>query len=154
MGLKSLNSYSAGIGFYGQDGGSYGTLTASSSGLAWTGNILATGGVTAYTSSDRRLKKNIRPLDSLKVIRTLGGTFEFDYRKDGRHSIGFIAQNVRKSALSDIVGELDGYLRINYLDTRLISLALGASVELDDEVTRLKKRVSELEKEVERLKAA
>jgi hypothetical protein len=124
------------------------------SGLTVTGNILATGGVTAYTTSDRRLKKNIRPLDSLRVIRTLGGTFEFDYRKDNRHSIGFIAQNVRKSELSDIVGELDGYLRINYLDTRLISLALGASVELDDEVTRLKKRVSELEKEVERLKAA
>jgi hypothetical protein len=154
MGLKSLNSYSAGIGFYGQDGGSYGTLTASGSGLTWTGNILATGGVTAYTSSDRRLKKNIRHIDSLGVIRSLGGTYQFDYRKDNKHSIGFIAQNVRKSALSDMVCESAGYLRINYLDTRLISLALGASVELDDEVTRLKKRVSELEKEVERLKAA
>jgi hypothetical protein len=154
MGLKSLNSYSAGIGFYGKDGGSYGTLTASGSGLAWTGNILATGGVTAYTSSDRRLKKNIRHIDSLGVIRSLGGTYQFDYRKDNKHSIGFIAQNVRKSALSDMVCESAGYLRINYLDTRLISLALGASVELDDEVTRLKKRVSELEKEVELLRAA
>jgi hypothetical protein len=154
MGLKSLNTASAGIGFYGSNGTNYGTLTASGSGLAWTGNILATGGVTAYTTSDKRLKKNIRPVDSLKVIRTLGGTYQFDYRKDNRHSIGFIAQNVRNSELSDIVGELDGYLRINYLDTRLISLALGASVELDDEVTRLKKKVSKLEKEVERLKAA
>ena len=154
MGLKSLNTASAGIGFYGNDGTSNGTLTALSSTLTWTGTICATGGVTAYTTSDRRLKKNIRPLDSLRVIRTLGGTFEFDYRKDNRHSIGFIAQNVRKSALSDMVCESAGYLRINYLDTRLISLALGASVELDDEVTRLKKRVSELEKEVKRLKAA
>ena len=149
-----MNFDSAGIGFYGSNGTNYGTLTASGSGLAWTGNILATGGVTAYTSSDRRLKKNIRPADSLRVIRTLGGTFEFDYRKDNRHSIGFIAQNVRKSALSDMVRESAGYLRINYLDTRLISLALGASVELDDEVTRLKKRVSELELEVNELKSA
>ena len=125
-----------------------------SAGLTVTGNILTTGGVTAYTSSDRRLKKNIRLIDSLGVIRSLGGTYQFDYRKDNRHSIGFIAQNVRKSELSDIVGELDGYLRINYLDTRLISLALGASMELDDEVTKLKKRVSELEKEVKQLKAA
>jgi hypothetical protein len=154
MGLKSLNTASAGIGFYGNDGTDNGTLTALSGTLTWTGTICATGGVTAYTTSDRRLKKNIKSIDSLSVIRSLGGTYQFDYRKDNRHSIGFIAQNVRKSELSDIVGELDGYLRINYLDTRLISLALGASVELDDEVTRLKKRVSELEKEVERLKAA
>jgi hypothetical protein len=154
MGLKSLNTASAGIGFYGNDGTSNGTLTALSGTLTWTGTICATGGVTAYTTSDRRLKKNIKSIDSLSVIRSLGGTYQFDYRKDNRHSIGFIAQNVRKSELSDIVGELDGYLRINYLDTRLISLALGASVELDDEVTRLKKRVSELEQEVKQLKAA
>ena len=136
-----------------------GTLHASgaatlSAGLTVTGNILATGGVTAYTTSDCRLKKNIRGIDSLSVIRSLGGTYQFDYRKDNRHSIGFIAQNVQDSELSDMVKESDGYLKINYLDTRLISLALGASIELDDEVTRLRKKVSKLEKEVERLKAA
>lgn len=46
----------------------------------------------------------------------------------------------------------DGYLKLNYLDTRLIALALGAAVQVDDKVERLKKRVRELEKEVELLK--
>ena len=119
------------------------------------GNFLSTGGVTAYTSSDRRLKMNIQPVNSLAVIRTLGGTFQFDWKKDGKHSIGFIAQNVEQSKLLSMVYHgKDGYLKLNYLDTRLISLALGASVELDDEVTRLKKKVAGLEKEVETLKQA
>jgi hypothetical protein len=42
MGLKSLNSASAGISFYGKDSTNYGTLTATGSGLTWSGTINAT----------------------------------------------------------------------------------------------------------------
>ena len=119
----------------------------------FTGNVLARGGVTAYTTSDRRLKTNIKQVDSLKIVRSLGGTWQFDYKDTGRHSIGFIAQSVRGSMLKSMVyASDDGYLKLNYLDTRLIALALGAAVQVDDKVERLKKRVRELEKEVELLK--
>lgn len=119
----------------------------------FTGNVLARGGVTAYTTSDRRLKTNIKQVDSLKIVRSLGGTWQFDYKDTGRHSIGFIAQSVRGSMLKSMVyASDDGYLKLNYLDTRLIALALGAAVQVDDKVERLKKRVMELEKEVESLK--
>lgn len=119
----------------------------------FSGNVLAQGGVTAYTTSDRRLKANIKQVDSMKIIRSLGGTWQFDYKDTGRHSIGFIAQSVRGSMLKSIVyASDDGYLKLNYLDTRLIALALGAAVQVDDKVERLKKRVRELEKEVELLK--
>ena len=119
----------------------------------FTGNVLAHGGVTAYTTSDRRLKTNIKQVDSLKIVRSLGGTWQFDYKDTGRHSIGFIAQSVRGSMLKSMVyASDDGYLKLNYLDTRLIALALGAAVQVDDKVERLKKRVRELEKEVELLK--
>ena len=47
----------------------------------------------------------------------------------------------------------EGYMKLNYLDTRLISLAVGGIIEVDDEVTKLKKRVKELEEEVKQLKA-
>ena len=119
----------------------------------FSGNVLAHGGVTAYTTSDRRLKTNIKQVDSMQIIRSLGGTWQFDYKDTGRHSIGFIAQSVRGSMLKSMVyASDDGYLKLNYLDTRLIALALGAAVQVDDKVERLKKRVRELEKEVELLK--
>ena len=117
------------------------------------GNVSAMGGVTAYTTSDRRLKTNIKQVDSLKIVRSLGGTWQFNYKDTGRHGIGFIAQSVRGSMLKSMVyASDDGYLKLNYLDTRLIALALGAAVQVDDKVERLKKRVRELEKEVEFLK--
>ena len=119
----------------------------------FSGNVLAQGGVTAYTTSDRRLKENIKQVDSMRIIRSLGGTWQFDYKDSGEHSIGFIAQSVKDSVLKSIVyTNADGYLKLNYLDTRLIALALGAAVQVDDKVERLKKRIKVLEKEVEQLK--
>ena len=116
-------------------------------------NILAKGGVTAYQSSDVRLKTNITKLNCLNVIKSIGGTYEFDYLRDHKHSIGFIAQNVNNPLLKDIVAkDDDGYLKINYWSPKLISLAFGALTEIDDEVDKLKARVRELETEVEQLK--
>ena len=116
-------------------------------------SILAKGGVTAYQSSDIRLKTNITKLNCLNVIKSIGGTYEFDYIRDHKHSIGFIAQNVNNPLLNDIVAKDDnGYLKINYWNPKLISLAFGALTEIDDEVDKLKARVRELENEVEYLK--
>lgn len=116
-------------------------------------SILAKGGVTAYQSSDIRLKTNIAKLNCLNVIKSIGGTYEFDYIRDHKHSIGFIAQNVNNPLLKDIVAKDDnGYLKINYWNPKLISLAFGALTEIDDEVDKLKARVRELESEVEYLK--
>lgn len=118
-----------------------------------SGNILSAGGVTAYQSSDVRLKTNITKLNCLNVIKSIGGTYEFDYIRDHKHSIGFIAQNVNNPLLNDIVAKDDnGYLKINYWNPKLISLAFGALTEIDDEVDKLKARVRELEIEVEYLK--
>lgn len=116
-------------------------------------SILAKGGVTAYQPSDVRLKTNITKLNCLKVIKSIGGTYEFDYIRDHKHSIGFIAQNVNNPLLNDIIAKDDnGYLKINYWSPKLISLAFGALTEIDDEVDKLKARVRELENEVEYLK--
>ena len=116
-------------------------------------SILAKGGVTAYQSSDVRLKTNITKLNCLNVIKSIGGTYEFDYLRDHKHSIGFIAQHVTNPLLKDIIAkDKDGYLKINYWNPKLISLAFGALTEIDNEVDRLKARVRELENEVEYLK--
>ena len=118
-----------------------------------SGNILASGGITAYSSSDIRLKINLHKADSLSLIRSLGKVYEFDYKKSGEHSIGLIAQNVQKSKLSDLVANDDeGFLKLNYWSPKLISLALGGVMQVDGKVTRLKKKVKALEKEVKLLK--
>lgn len=116
-------------------------------------SILAKGGITAYQSSDVRLKTNITKLNCLNVIKSIGGTYEFDYLRDHKHSIGFIAQHVNNPLLKDIIAkDKDGYLKINYWSPKLISLAFGALTEIDDEVDKLKAKVRELENEVEYLK--
>ena len=117
------------------------------------GNILATGGITAYSSSDIRLKQDLRKLDYLSIIRAMGGTFGFAWKKDNTRSIGWIAQHVLCNPyLKDIV-ETDekGYYKINYWSPKLIATAFGAIEQVGDEVSRLKARVVFLESEVQRL---
>ena len=116
-------------------------------------NILATGGVTAYASSDARLKTDLRKLDYLGIIKAMGGTYGFAWKKDNTRSIGWIAQHVLCNPhLKDIV-ETDekGYYKINYWSPKLIATAFGAIEQVGDEVSRLKARVVFLESEVQRL---
>lgn len=117
------------------------------------GNILATGGITAYSSSDIRLKQDLRKLDYLGIIKMMGGTYGFAWKKDNTRSIGWIAQHVLQNPhLKDIV-ETDekGYYKINYWSPKLIATAFGAIEQVGDEVSRLKTRVVFLESEVQRL---
>ena len=117
------------------------------------GNILAAGGITAYSSSDIRLKQDLRKLDYLGIIKAMGGTYGFAWKKDNTRSIGWIAQHVlHNPQLKDIV-ETDekGYYKINYWSPKLIATAFGAIEQVGDEVSRLKARVIFLESEVQRL---
>ncbi len=121
--------------------------------LSVNGNVLATGGITAYSSSDIRLKQDLRKLDYLGIIKAMGGTFGFAWKKDNTRSIGWIAQHVLCNPhLKDIV-ETDekGYYKINYWSPKLIATAFGAIEQVGDEVSRLKARVVFLESEVQRL---
>ena len=117
------------------------------------GDCLVKGGVTAYQSSDIRLKQDLRKLDYFGIIKAMGGTFGFAWKKDNTRSIGWIAQHVLCNPhLKDIV-ETDekGYYKINYWSPKLIATAFGAIEQVGDEVSRLKARVVFLESEVQRL---
>ena len=116
-------------------------------------SILAEGGVTAYQSSDIRLKQDLRKLDYLGIIKAMGGTFGFAWKKDNTRSIGWIAQHVLCNPhLKDIVEtDENGYYKINYWSPKLIATAFGAIEQVGDEVSRLKARVVFLESEVLRL---
>jgi hypothetical protein len=140
-------------GIYDVSTGNWMLYRDSSMNIYMTGSVLATGGITAYSSSDIRLKQDLRKLDYLSIIKAMGGTFGFAWKKDNTRSIGFIAQHVLCNPhLKDIV-ETDekGYYKINYWSPKLIATAFGAIEQVGDEVSRLKARVVFLESEVQRL---
>lgn len=114
-------------------------------GSSWnfTGSVVASGEVTAY--SDARLKSNIHTLDYR------GRLIPRHYVKDGKQSIGFIAQEVQTLYPELVLGydKSRPYLSLNYNGcTAVLSAQLN---HVEDEVTLLKKRVEFLEKEVKRL---
>ena len=137
---------------YGQGNVGIGTQTPSEK-LEVRGNILAIGGVTAYSSSDIRLKQNLHKLNYLNIIKAMGGSYGFTWRKDNKHSIGWIAQHVLSNQYMRDIVETDenGYYKINYWSPKLIATAFGAIEQVGDEVSRLKARVVFLESEVQRL---
>ena len=140
------------IGVYNYSGNNWLFYTDTST-FYTSGGILATGGITAYSSSDIRLKQDLRKLDFFGIIKAMGGTFGFAWKKDNTRSIGWIAQHVLCNPhLKDIVEtDENGYYKINYWSPKLIATAFGAIEQVGDEVSRLKARVVFLESEVQRL---
>lgn len=108
-------------------------------GSSWnfTGSVVASGEVTAY--SDARLKSNIHTLDYR------GRLIPRHYVKDGKQSIGFIAQEVQALYPELVLGydKSRPYLSLNYNGcTAVLSAQLNY---VEDEVTMLKNKVRELE---------
>ena len=124
--------------------GSY-VVTITGSTLSVTGSVVASGEVTAY--SDARLKSNIHTLNYR------GRLIPRHYVKDGKQSIGFIAQEVQTLYPELVLGydKSRQYLSLNYNGcTAVLSAQLNY---VEDEVTMLKNKVKQLESEVTRLNA-
>lgn len=119
------------------------------------GNFKAIGTISGSSSSDLRLKENIHSLDCLGIIKSMGGTVGFNWKSDGKESIGWIAQRVQQNPyMEDLVtcGE-DGYLKINYWSPKLIAVAFGAIEQVGDEIDKLKARIKELESKIKELES-
>lgn len=120
---------------------SFGVGTAAS---GTTGEIRATGDITAYYSSDERLKENFTPLaGALDKVKAIGG-YEFDWKegiedvvsKTG-HDIGVKAQELQ-AQYPELVHERDnGYLAVDYI--KLNAVLIEAVKELAAKVEELSK---------------
>lgn len=114
------------------------------------------GQLSTTTSSDRRLKENIKKVDVGKWLCSLGGAYTFEYIGEevardefysGTH-VGFIYQNVKKSLLERMCIEReDGYGSLNYLHPDYLGLLGAAAINHEDRLAKLEKRVEQLEKE-------
>ena len=116
------------------------------------GGLTATGNITAFASSDKRLKENIIPIDNaLEKIEKLDGV-EFDWTDEyiqresngkgednyffRKHDVGLIAQQV-ESVLPEVVATRDdGYLAIKY--EKIVPLLVECIKELKKEINELK----------------
>ena len=106
-----------------------------------TGAITATGDITAFYSSDRRMKDNVTPIEnSLEKVSQLGG-YEFDWNHvspyEGMHDIGVIAQEVLKVAPEAVAKRENDMLAVRY--EKLVPLLIEAIKDLKKEVEELKR---------------
>ena len=116
-------------------------VTYSSSVFSVTGAITASGDITAYYSSDYRLKNNVKIIEnaSEKVAQLRGVEFDWNDKQSmyEGHDIGVIAQEVEAVAPEIVVTREDGYKAVNY--QKLTALLIEAVKDLQEEIKELKK---------------
>lgn len=136
-------------------------LQLNSSRLLIDGNIEATGAVTAKSSSsDIRLKKNIKEYNALDIIHKLKSVKYYwnDTAKanspifnDNEEHYGLIAQDLLINGYSQWVSNcFKDYYVIQY--ERLIPVLWRGIQQVDNEVATLKKKIATLEKELSSVK--
>ena len=136
-------------------------LQISGSRLLINGNIEATGAVTAKSSSsDIRLKKNIKEYNALDIIHKLKSVKYYwnDTAKanspifnDNEEHYGLIAQDLLINGYSQWVSNcFKDYYVIQY--ERLIPVLWRGIQQVDNEVATLKKKIATLEKELSSVK--
>lgn len=137
-----------------------GSLTGVAS-ITASGNITAAGAITAKSSSsDIRLKKNIKEYNALDIIRKLKSVKYYwnDTAKanspifnDNKEHYGLIAQDLLINGYSQWVSNcFKDYYVIQY--ERLIPVLWRGIQQVDNEVATLKKKIATLEKELSSVK--
>lgn len=114
-----------------------------------SGDIRAAGNITAYYSSDQRLKENVTNIsNALTKLQSINGV-EFDWTDayisqhggfDGtfmrKHDVGVIAQEIEAVMPEVVMQRSDGYKAVKY--EKIIALLIEAIKELKAEVDSLK----------------
>ena len=124
-------------------------MTLPSERLEVNGNAKATAFL--YTS-DKRLKKDIKPLkNSLKKVIALNGV-EFIWRKTGESETGLIAQDVEKVVPNLVeTSSVDGMKSVKY--GNIVALLIESTKEQHEEVRQAKREIASLQEENRKLKA-
>ena len=120
-------------------------LSTINTGVSITGELQVSDDITAFYSSDERLKDNVTAIDDpLAKVLSLGG-YTFDWNenttKEGTET-GVIAQEVEALGLPGLVTTRDnGYLAVNY--EKLVPLLIEAVKELSSKVDALEEKLSD-----------
>lgn len=121
---------------------------ANNGNVSMTNNLSVSGEITAYSSSDIRLKENINPLNnSLSIINKLNPVSynwnekakELNPNKSDKIDVGLIAQELEQ-VLPNFVHPIynDDYLSIDYV--KLIPYLIGSIKELNNKIITLENK--------------
>ena len=118
--------------------------------LQVTGDVVVTGNITAFYSSDISLKDNIRPIESaiFKVQQIRGVTFDWneksnELQQEKGHDVGLIAQEVEMVLPEVIQIRKDGIKAISY--EKVVPLLVEAIKEQQTLIEDLSNRIKSLE---------
>ena len=111
----------------------------------FNGNVTVTGDITAFYSSDKRLKENITPIeDATGKIKQIGG-YTFNWKegienittKSG-NDVGIIAQEIETILPQLVIEREDGYKGVDY--PKLVALLIESNKELAKRIESLESR--------------
>jgi hypothetical protein len=105
-----------------------------------TGILSVTDDITAFYTSDQRLKDNITPIEDplAKVLSISGNTFDWnDKSHKSGHDVGVIAQEIEKVLPEAVTTRDNGYLAVDY--QKVVPLLIEAVKELSAKVDALEK---------------
>ena len=115
-----------------------GSVVAIQTNTTITGILSVTDDITAFWSSDERLKDNITPIDDplAKVVSISGNTFDWnDKSNKSGHDVGLIAQEIEKVLPEAVTTRDNGYLAVDY--HKVVPLLVEAIKELSAKVDAL-----------------
>lgn len=131
-----------------------GNITASNGEIS-AGTITSSGNSNAVAflyTSDKRLKKQIKDIhgqEALRLIRELQGV-HFNWKKDGKKDIGFIAQEVQE-VVPELVQKVhkgeNSHLAVQY--GNIVAIAVEALKEQDRKIERLETENKEIKKKLD-----
>jgi hypothetical protein len=112
-----------------------------------TGILSVSDDITAFWTSDERLKDNITPIDDplAKVLSISGNTFDWNEKSNkSGHDVGVIAQEIEKVLPEAVVTRDNGYLAVDY--HKVVPLLIEAVKELTAKVESLEYDFASLQK--------
>ena len=105
------------------------------------GGLSVTGDITAFYTSDQRLKDNVTPIEDplTKVLSISGNTYDWNENsgKEG-HDVGVIAQEVLEVLPEAVTTRDNGYLAVDY--QKIVPLLVEAVKELSAKVKDLENK--------------
>jgi hypothetical protein len=121
-----------------------GSLVAITTHATITGILSVTDDITAFYSSDARLKDNITPIDDplSKVLSISGNTFTWnDKSHHTGEDVGVVAQEVKEVLPQVVITRESGYLAVDY--QKIVPLLIEAIKELNAKVEKLEEKLSD-----------
>ena len=117
----------------------FANIAVKSGSVTLSGALNVTGDITAFYTSDQRLKDNITPIPNAldKVLSISGNTFDWNEKseKEG-NDVGVVAQEILEVLPEAVTTRDNGYLAVRY--EKLVPLLIEAIKELKAEINELK----------------